>query len=209
MKRIRHASGSSNNRLPQPCIDVEGGVNDCLWPKRRKATSARMSAIGGTSGLLVLRMSFVARDPERTLSWAGGWDNHKLKLGSASSRFRTIQVCPRTCWPSCDRLSVRQVGGPDVRHEQARVRRDARWCCSDVAARHVETSRSNAMTSNGPHLVGMRADAMRQSGPISEVVIAFAFVPNLASFQISCISESMIPKSGYRFRKRSCSTNKL
>ncbi len=32
-------------------------------PKRRKTTSARMSAIGGTSGLLVLRMSFVARDP--------------------------------------------------------------------------------------------------------------------------------------------------
>src|SRR6185436_12857870 len=40
-----------------------------LGPKRRKTTSARMSAIGGTSGLLVLRMSFVARDPKRSSCW--------------------------------------------------------------------------------------------------------------------------------------------
>jgi hypothetical protein len=35
-------------------------------PKRRKTTSARMPAIGGTSGLLVFGMSFVARDPNRS-----------------------------------------------------------------------------------------------------------------------------------------------
>src|SRR4051794_26786802 len=34
-----------------------------VGPKRRKTTSARMSAIRGTSGLVVLRISFVARDP--------------------------------------------------------------------------------------------------------------------------------------------------
>jgi hypothetical protein len=34
-------------------------------PQRRKTMSVRMSAIGGTSGLFVLTLSFVGHDPQR------------------------------------------------------------------------------------------------------------------------------------------------
>src|SRR5215813_12649970 len=37
-----------------------------VGPKRRRTISARMSAIEGTSGLVVLTISFVGRDPTRT-----------------------------------------------------------------------------------------------------------------------------------------------
>ena len=43
-----------------------------------------------------------------------------------------------------------------------------------------ETSRSNPMASNIPHLVGMRVDAIRQSMPVCAVLIVSVLVPSIA-----------------------------
>ena len=47
-------------------------VVDWKWPQRRKTMSARMSAIGVLSGLVLLTLSFVGHDPQRSAGKGGG-----------------------------------------------------------------------------------------------------------------------------------------
>jgi hypothetical protein len=64
-ERLACAAKVQRSRTTRQPRDLLRLLTAAIGPKRRKTTSARMSAIGGTSGLLVLRMSFVARDPEQ------------------------------------------------------------------------------------------------------------------------------------------------
>src|SRR5258705_8984805 len=57
--------GSSTNKITSASRYTKGGPTSGIGPKRLKAMAAPMSAIEGSSGLVVLNLSFVDHDPMR------------------------------------------------------------------------------------------------------------------------------------------------
>jgi len=66
-----------------------------LGPLQRKSMSPRMSAIKGNSGLVVLNVSFVARDPNV-------WSGRALQEGFVNLSDAVLHQCIRPLIGACD-----------------------------------------------------------------------------------------------------------